>query len=346
MAQRLAFKLPRMVFAAVIALVAILGARTAAAQPLARTPEELVGHVEPGSRVELIVGSDHPVVRGRLVDLTPTSIVLATSAGAREFPIGEVHEIWQLGRRPGRYLKGSFIGAGVGLALGGLAKAGEGDCNDPKSLCATDGPVRASDIAGAGVVGALTGVSVAWFRRGTRELVFLPAASLEGEQGTSEASSLPDQQWLALSESLKPGGLVEVDRGNARLLRAPVIEITPSSIVLLIEAQRYAVPRESVRKVWRDRDAWWHGPAAGLYFGTIWGLFAAGAICDRNDDACIGRAWGWATGIATAATTSLSLAYNHRALVYDVSRSRPTKHAVMEPLLGRRVIGINYSLTF
>src|SRR5439155_22621622 len=169
-------------------------------------------------------------------------------------------------------------------------------------LCATDGPVRVSDIASAGVVGAVTGVSVAWFRRGTRQLVFLPAASLEGEQRTSvespgpppdlpppvEASSLPDQQWLALSESLKPGGLVEVDRGNARLLRAPVIEITPSSIVLLIEAQRYAVPRESVRKVWRDRDAWWHGPAAGFYLGTIWGLFAGGAICDRNDDACIG----------------------------------------------------------
>src|SRR5438876_8105286 len=227
MAQRLAFKPPRMVCAvAVIAIVAILGARTAAAQPLARTPEELVGQLEPGSQVELVVGSDHPVVRGRLVDLTPTSIVLATSAGAREFPIGDVHEIWQLGRRPGRYLKGSFIGVGVGLALGGLAKAGEGDCNDPKSLCATDGPVRASDIASAGVVGAVTGVSVAWFRRGTRQLVFLPSVESPGPPPDLpppvEASSLPDQQWLALSESLKPGGLVEVDRGNARLLRAPV----------------------------------------------------------------------------------------------------------------------------
>jgi hypothetical protein len=119
--------------------------------------------VEDRAKVDVYSGANREFVRGRLLEVTPSALVLEGRGGRREVAAAEVREVWSPGGA--RYRKPLIVGTAVGLSFGLLAKAGEGDCRDPMSLCATDGPVTGTDIT-IGAVAAVFTVAVAKQRHG------------------------------------------------------------------------------------------------------------------------------------------------------------------------------------
>lgn len=172
---------------------------SAAYAQLARTPADLRRLVSGGDQIDVVAGA-REIVPGRLVDVSEASIVVSTSAGVRAFAWNDVHEVWRV-RRPSLW-KALAAGAAVGAGLGGLAKLGEGDCDDPESLCATEGPITAADFVGATTAGALVGGATTLFLR-RRTLVFFPAGR-EETLGTPEPSSPPSEAWTRLDAGAWP----------------------------------------------------------------------------------------------------------------------------------------------
>jgi hypothetical protein len=321
--------------------------------PLAETSEQLKAELKRGSRIELVVGADRRVVRGEVVDVSASSLVVATPTGPTAFPLADVHEIWQ-GRR-GNFRKSLLAGSVLGVGLGILAKAGEGDCNDPKSLCATDGPVTAADFGSVVAGGAALG-SLLWFLK-DRRLVFFPTVSSADETPRAEPGAAllpPDPRWLGLATLLEPGGSLTINQGKGLWWQGSLEEMTPTSIVLLVEGRRYTIPRESVHKIWRGQPtSWSEAMLPGLLIGGLTALGAAALSCLGDDEsvgACtdrrgpalmIGGVGIWTAIIAVAINQE-----NRKNLVYDSSRSQSSSRTVVKPLLGRGVIGVRGSVSF
>jgi hypothetical protein len=111
---------------------------------------------EDRANVDIVTGTRRTTVRGTLLEVSESALVLDGPNGRMEFPASDVREVWNPGGP--RFRKPLIIGTAVGLGLGLLAKAADGDCMDPASSCAVDGPMTAGDIAVVTAVGAATGL--------------------------------------------------------------------------------------------------------------------------------------------------------------------------------------------
>ena len=115
----------RALFAAV---AAVLVATSASAEDVATHLEQLRGALNPGEPI--IVTAASGSVRGRVIDISPTSLALAVDGQRREYAQDDVLKITQ--RRHGNIGKGIAWGAGIGAGLGlfGIFMRGGSDCGE------------------------------------------------------------------------------------------------------------------------------------------------------------------------------------------------------------------------
>ena len=310
---------------------------------------------EDRAKVDVFLGADRQFVRGRLLEVTPSALVLDGRTGRTDVPASEVREVWSPGGA--RYRKPLIVGTAVGLGLGLLAKAGEGDCSDPTSLCATDGPFTGTDIAIVTAVGASSGLGWAWWKRHPRHLLYLSSEAMAEMVPPPDASSpipvpvRPDWQELAGLQ----GRTVEVaSRAGRTTLKGTLLGVTPRTIQLLVAGEPYVIQQAEVRKVWSEpRTPWWTVVAASLYYGVPWGGVIAAASCGSSTQSdewsdCDSRALGITIGAQAALATFAVAKQRHDALVYDRSRPVPAAPSslTLQPILGRRAVGLRGALTF
>lgn len=91
-------------------------------QPLTRTPAELERELEPGSQVEVVVGTERRVVRGKVADISLNDVVIVTGGGVIGLPTDEIHEVWR--RRRERFKGKLLAGTLVGVVLATTARLG------------------------------------------------------------------------------------------------------------------------------------------------------------------------------------------------------------------------------
>ena len=310
---------------------------------------------EDRARVDVFSGASREFVRGRLLDVTDATLVVEGRKGRTEVAAAEVREVWSPGGA--RFKKPLIVGTAIGLGLGLLAKAGEGDCSDPTSLCATDGPVTATDFAIVTAVGAASGLGWAWWKRQPRHLLYLSPEAIAdmgpspGVSASSPAAVRPDWQALASFQ----GGTVEVaSRGSGTTLKGTLLSVTPRTIHLLVAGEPYIVPQPEVRKVWREpRASWWSVLVGSLYYGLPWGGVIAAASCGsgaQSDEwsACDSQALGITVGAYAALFTVAVSKQRHAALAYDASRPVPAPSSafMLMPILGPRAAGVRGAFTF
>lgn len=310
---------------------------------------------EDRAKVDIFSGTDRQFVRGRLLEVTPSMLILEGKKGRAEVAAAEVREVWSPGGA--RFRKPLIVGTSIGLGLALLAKAGEGDCRDPTSLCATDGPFTASDFATVTVLGTATGLGWAWWHRQPRHLLYLSRdAMAEMAAGTNLSVPAPDAvrpDWQALAGI--QGSTVELSaRGSATTLKGPLLSVTPQAIQLLVEGEPYVIRQPDVRKVWREpRIPWWRLAVGSAYYGLVWGSIISVAACGSDTDTdelstCSGRAFGITTGVFAGIIGFGVSRQRHDALAYDASRPVPAKTSALtlQPLLGRHAVGVRGAFTF
>ena len=309
---------------------------------------------EDRAKVDVFSGPRRDFVRGKLLDVTDSTLVVDGRKGRTEVPAADVREVWSPGGA--RYRKPLIVGTSIGFGLGLLAKAGEGDCNDPTSLCATDGPFRATDFAIMTALGTAGGLGWAWWKRHPRHLLYLsPESIAEARQslGASAANAQVRQDWLQLSGL--QGGTVEVaQRGSASTLKGSVVSLTPDAVLLLVDGEPYVIRQAEVRKLWREpRASWWRVAAGSLYYGTVWSSLISVAACHADPEthegsACFGRTFGITTGVFAVLTGVGVAKQRHDALAYDASRPAPAPRStlMLQPLLGPRAVGVRGAFTF
>jgi len=310
---------------------------------------------EDRAKVDVFSGADRQFVRGRLLEVTPSTLVVEGKKGRTDVPAADVREVWSPGGA--RYRNPVIVGTAVGLGFGLLAKAGEGDCSDPTSLCATDGPVTGTDFAVVAAIGAASGLGWAWWKRHPRHLLYLSSEAMAEMGPPPDASSpmpvavRPDWQELAGLQ----GGTVEVaSRGSGPALKGTLLSVTPRTIHLLVAGEPYVIPQPEVRKVWSEpRASWWSVAVGGLYYGLPWGAVIAAVSCGSGTQpdewsACDSRALGITIGAYAALFTVAVAKQRHDALVYD--RSRPVPAAspklTLQPLVSPRAVGIRGAFAF
>ena len=309
---------------------------------------------EDRAKVDVFSGADRQFVRGRLLEVTPSTLVLEGRTGRAEVPAAGVREVWSPGGP--RYRKPVIVGTAFGLSIGLLAKAGEGDCRDPTSLCATDGPVTGTDIAIVTAIGASSGLGWAWWKRHPRHLLYLsseamaPMGASPGEPGAAPATARADWQALAGLQ----GATIEVAaRGSGTTLKGPLVSITPQAIQLLVDGEPYIVRQAEVQRVWREpRDSWWTVPAGSIYLSMGPSLLIAAAACtsrpDEEEASCWGQVWGITAGAIAIWGTTVVAKQRRDALAYDASRPAPAASSglTLQPLLSPRAVGIRGAFTF
>jgi hypothetical protein len=310
---------------------------------------------EDRAKVDVFSGANRAFARGRLLDVTDSSLVLEGRKGRMEVAAAEVREVWSPGGA--RYRTPVIVGTAVGLSFGLLAKAGEGDCRDPTSLCATDGPVTGTDMAIVTAIGASSGLGWAWWKRRPRHLLYLSSEAM-AEMGPPPDASSPvpvaaPPGWQELTGL--QGRTVEVaSRGSGTTLTGTLLGVTPRTLQLLVAGEPYIIPQPEVRRVWSEpRVPWWSVIAGSLYYGLPWGAVIAAVSCSSGPEpdewsACESQALGITIGAYAAIFTVAVAKQRHDALVYD--RSRPVAAAsssvTLQPLVSPRAVGIRGAFTF
>jgi hypothetical protein len=304
---------------------------------------------EDRAKVDVFSGANRAFVRGRLLDVTDSALVLEGRNGSTEVAAADVREVWSPGGP--RFRTPLIVGTAVGLGLGLLAKAGEGDCSNPASLCATDGPVRAGDIVIMTALGTASGLGWAWWKRQPRHLLYISAEALEemgpppGAPASAPEAVRPD--WLALARL--EGGTVEVAaRSSEATLKGTLLNVTPQVLRLLVDGEPYVLRQADVRRVWSEpRTGWWRVPVGSLYYGTAWAAMISIATCGSDTEtdewsACYGKTWGITTGVVAAIIGYGVARQRHAGLTYDASRPAPAQSFTfaLQPTFGRRSIGI------
>ena len=129
-------------------------ARTVRGQAVAGSFAELQGKIKRNQTVVITDGSGH-TVKGKLVDLSPTSLTLTQGQDRETFVEGKVLQVAELRRQPGkRALQGLGIGALAGAVVALVA------CSDCSEYTAMFTMAGAGIGAGFGApIGAAVGAS-------------------------------------------------------------------------------------------------------------------------------------------------------------------------------------------
>lgn len=354
---------PRALVSGWLVLAAVLVPWAVASAQSVSSLNDLKPLAEGRARVDVVTGERRATVRGTLLQVSESALVLDGKKGATELPAAEVREVWNPGGP--RFLKPVVIGTAVGLGVGLLAKAGDGDCSDPTSSCAVDGPMTAGEIAIVTSLGTATGLGWAWWKRQPKRLLYRapepsPAPESAARPGVPEAAAAPSlpaaadvrPDWLSL------GGLhgrkIEVaQRGKGTTVKGPLITVRPEAIEVLVDAKPLVIARPEVEKVWKEpRAPWWIVPVSAVYFGTIPGALIALPTCTAFDEprenTCAGWTIGATVGVVGSTSAYLIAKQRREALVYNASRPVPVPKTTLtlQPVLAPHAVGVRGALTF
>jgi len=155
------------VVGAAVALVAWFSVPQALAQTAARTFADLGGVVKVGQEIT-VTDASGVEVKGKITQLSPTSLSIAAGEATRTFTENEVRLIQQ--KRADSLLNGTLIGAGVGVGVP-LAIAGILCASDDED-CEWDGSAWAAVAVYAGI-GAAAGALIDYAVKGNKT-VFVP----------------------------------------------------------------------------------------------------------------------------------------------------------------------------
>ncbi len=129
------------------ALCLFLGAAAGAhAQAVARSFDELRLKVAPGDAI-YVTDADGREQRARIVDLSPSAIVVDAARGHRTFTERDVQRIRK--RTPDSLWTGGLIGAAVGAAFGAAVVRFSAECHYRSTSCVA--PVISSTLMAAGI---------------------------------------------------------------------------------------------------------------------------------------------------------------------------------------------------
>ena len=324
--------------------------RLAAGQDLVQSARTLPP-LSPGAAVD-VVQADRQIVPGRVVSVSPSSLVVQTADGVHQFPVGEVAEIWRFERHsPWKPL---LIGSAVTVALMGMAQAGQGDCRDPKSPCATDGPVTGGDYVAAAAFGAGVGAAISLI--GRRRALIYSVDNAEGEAVPAAGETgPPPAEWVAMTSAVGPGARVAVDVAKRRF-EGLVVSVADSTMTLRMEGRTYVIARQAIRRVTRpaEMSRWWvlGAPAVGAVHGAVLGVLFTLPYCltrDEDDaqDRCAGTTAGIGSGIGAVLYGVLAWRATRSRVLYDVSATHRTpSNSVVEPIITRGGAGIRYLRRF
>jgi hypothetical protein len=307
--------------------------------------------LSPGAAID-VVQADRQIVPGRVVSASSAGVVVETPDGVRRFPATEVAEIWKLERRSP--WKPVLIGSAVGALLAAAAQAGQGDCHDPTSLCATDGPVTGGDYVAAAAFGAGVGAAISLI--GRRRALIYSVDNAEGEAVPAAGETgPPPAEWVAMTSAVGPGARVAVDVAKRRF-EGLVVSVADSAMTLRMEGRTYVVARQAIRRVTRpaEMSRWWvlGAPAVGAVHGAVLGVLVTLPYCATRDeddaqDRCAGTAAGIGSGIVAVLYGVLAWRATRSHVLYDVSATHRTRsNSVVEPIITRGGAGIRYLRRF
>ncbi len=347
----------RNVFAAVIVLggwaTSIQAQTTAPAQSQTVTASDtrlLLPLATRHSDVEVVTG-DGDLLRGRLMDASSSSVVIESSSIRSQIPLGNVRSIW----RPAQthVWRDVLVGAGVGVGLGGLAMAGQGDCQDPNSVCAQNGAVTASDVAILAGIGAGVGATIAWWRPSPRHLAYLADTGLTDEPIPPGLDPRAYTWGLVASRLGEPVEVQEAGRSGAR--KGTLVGLTPTAMSLLIDGEPYIFRHSDVRRVWKPRRSYWWVPLLTAWGTFEFGVLPAALVCGDKpaEDACYDQVIGIAAVAAGTIATVRTLAHNESALIYEASgpmaaptSATPRRAISVAPMVGRGRTGVACAVRF
>jgi hypothetical protein len=307
----------------------------------------------PGAAVD-VVQADRQIVAGRVVSASSSGVVVQTADGVRRYPATEVAEIWKVERHS--LWKPVLIGSGVGALLAVALQAGQGDCRDPTSLCATDGPVTAGDYAQAVALGAGIGAAISLIGR-RRALVYsVDTIAVESVAALDRESAPPPAEWVAMAAALGTGATVTVDVPR-RQFEGSVVSVDDSAITLKMDERPYLIPRDSVRRVARppDMSRWWvlAAPVVGGMDGAVVGALFGAPYClgryddDERQDRCAGTAASIGAAIGATLYTVLAWHATRSHVIYDASAATQHKpKGMVQPMLTNRSVGVRYLRRF
>jgi hypothetical protein len=153
-------------------LIPILSLAAAAQTPVSNW--EIVRMLPPGTEIRVAVGAPGPglskPIQGTLESATDTDLVLTQRTGPQSFPRAQIASVSL--KKPGHRVRNSFVGLGVGTAVGivfGLALGAAQADNCHQFLCGLSVPIGGAVFGAIGLVsGTITGV--AWPTGGWRKI--------------------------------------------------------------------------------------------------------------------------------------------------------------------------------
>lgn len=287
-------------------------------------------------------------IAGRLVEVTDTLLVLETRSGRREVPCDTVDNAW----RPERvkWRRGLIWGSIVGASLAGLARFGQGDCADPTSLCATEGPATLAESTIVTVMGAGMGAYIAWTRRVPRHLLYVSERGFGTPEIEPSAEEFVPSAWLELKDRLAVGNRFEIDqRSNTAIIRGTLVGITPHAIQLLVEKEPYIIPRTDVRKIWTPRLSWRRAIFGATLAMSEFAMITVAVVCGGDSDAedpCVDRVLGWSAVAGIGIEGWRVFRTNRNALIYNADKPAAGTTTSVYPFFGRDKAGLQVQMRF
>src|SRR5262249_40440446 len=134
---------------------------------------------------------------------------------------------------------------------------------------------------------------------------------------------------------------------SGRTVAGTLIDVSPTSLTVLVGREPYVLRRDSVRKVWSGtRRSPWGIPLSGIDPGALAVGLGGAAFCrgtDSERESCVERAVG--IGFVGGMVAGTLVWLHSRHVAYD---AEPPHHPqlALRPLIGRRSAGCSLSFHF
>lgn len=299
-----------------VALTLWLLPTAAHARPVSHSFAEVAEHLVAGDTLFVINRAGHEL-SGTLLRVSPTSLVMLIGGEQKEIHSGEIGRIEKSGDS---VWDGVWKGYLYSTPHWTLVTAAT--CDRTHGIGC---PIGRAVLAGApwGAIGAYTD----WRHKGRATIYMAQGAS------ASNSPVSVDELWMKISS----GARVSVTDVSGEKTRGTFLEVSGSSVALVVDGQRREIPGIQVRQVARrGGDSVWNGALIGAAFGATAVAFDRSRE-DRVPFALIGAYMYGAIGAGIDALIPRDTA------VYRAQGSRTVR---VTPVIGRTRAGFMVSAEF
>jgi hypothetical protein len=282
---------------------------------------ELGQRVKPGDTI-FVTGRDSAETRGRLVRLSPTSLVMAIGGQEREIPSTEIG--W-IERRGDAVWDGALLGAfALGLSFAGGAGAScSPDCAKVVPTAALYG-AAAGAVLGAGIDSLHPGRTVVY---GTR-----PSVARSQLRERPPVTSLGD-----LFSRVRRGDTVYVRETSGQEIQGHFSRSSVSSLTIVVDGQLRDIPSDGVQQIRRRTSQFGRGLLVGPAIGAVIGALSPAQYQTRTASAVSGAFVGALVGGVVGGLLP------HRSVVYQPG-AQPA--VIVMPVLAPGRSGVGLSVRF